>query len=133
MEGTKPRRSVVEQFTRAPRHEPEVEEAQEAYQEARARSREALMLDVRLRDGSIESFDYGHLGRSRYAPQGKFLLRFGKVEIIAEGRNLLRLYTAVTEHRARFIQEGTDAEQDLKPEDAVHVERITITEGEEES
>jgi hypothetical protein len=131
MESTnlKPRRSVVEQITqRVPRHEPEVEESMEAFQEARSRSRESLMLDVRLLDGSIESFDYAHLARAKFLPEGAIVLCFGQNEVKAEGKNLMRLYTAITEHRARFIQEGTEAEQGLKPEDATHIERIVIAE-----
>lgn len=135
MEGTniKPRRSVVEQLARTvPRHEPEVEEAIDAFQEARARSREALMLDVRFTDGTVVSFDYAHLAKSRFLPDGKIVLRFGRDEVTAEGKNLLRLYNAITEHRARFIQQGTDAEEGLKPEDAVHIDRLEIKEGDEE-
>lgn len=134
MEGTnvKPRRSVVEQFTqRAPHHESEIEDTMDAFQEARSRSREALMLDLRFTDGSNESFDYAHLRRASYLPDGAIVLRFGMDEVRAEGKNLKRLYTAITEHRARFIQEGTEAEEGLKPEDATHIERIVITEREE--
>jgi hypothetical protein len=128
---TKPRLSVVEQLAKGqrPRHEPEVEQAVDAYQEARARSREALMLDVRLIDGTIMSFDYAHLAKSRFLPDGKIVLRFGRDEVTAEGKNLLRLYSAITEHRARFIQQGTDAEEGLKGDDAAHIDKIAITEG----
>jgi hypothetical protein len=49
-----------------------------------------------------------------------------------EGRNLSRPRDFVLEHRARFIQEGTDGEEGLKPEDAPHIERIAIREGVEE-
>jgi hypothetical protein len=134
MESTniKPRLSVVEQLAgRGPRHEPEVEEAMDAYQEARARSRESLMLDIRFTDGSIVSFDYAHLGRAKFDPEGAIVLNFGREQVVAEGKNLIRLYTAITEHRARFIQEGTAAEEGLKPDDAAHIERIVITDGEE--
>lgn len=135
MEATnaKPRLSVVEQLARqVPRDEPEVEEAIDAYREARSRSREALMLDVRFTSGRIKSFDYSHLAKSEFLPEGKIVLRFGRDEICAEGKNLLRLYSAITEHRARFIQEGTDAEEQLKAEDAAHIDRIDIREGIEE-
>lgn len=133
MEGIKPR-SAVEQFARrpiTPKHEPEVEEAMEAFQEARARSREALMLDVHLKDGTIESFDYASLRRATYRPDGVLLLRFlGGEEVTAEGRNLSRLRESLTEHRLRYLREGIQAESDLKPEDAPHIERIVIVEGE---
>ena len=136
MEGTevKTRRSAVQQLVDAaqPRHEPEVEQAIDDFQEARARSREALMLDVRLADGKIASFDYGRLADSEFLPEGKFILRFGRKEITAEGKNLLRVYTTITEHRQRSIQEGTDIEEKLKPEDAPHIDKITIRVGVEE-
>jgi len=51
---------------------------------------------------------------------------------IAEGRNLLRLHDSITQHRQRFIQEGTDIERGLKDDDAVHIDRILITEAMEE-
>jgi len=136
MEGTDPkgRRSVVEQFVKktAPRHEPDEEEAMDAFQEARAKSREALMLDVRFTDGTIESFDYASLRRVKYHPDGTLILRFGRDEVTAEGKNLDRLRLAISEHRARFIQQGTETELGIKPEDAAHIERIEIKEGDEE-
>jgi len=100
MEGTdsRRRRSIVEQLAgkTGPRHEPEVEEAMEAFQEARAKSREALMLDVRLTDGTIESFDYASLRRVKYSPDGTLTLRFGRDKIVAEGKNLERLRCAIS-------------------------------------
>jgi len=107
-------------------------DAADGYQEARARSREALMLDVRFKDGMIVSFDYAHLVKSKFLPDGKIVLRFGRDEVTAEGKNLLRLYTTITEHRQRFIHEGTKAEQDLQPEDAPQIDNIAIKEGIEE-
>ncbi|MGJ5813602.1 hypothetical protein [Paludibaculum fermentans] len=104
----------------------------EVFQEARAKSREALMLDVRRHDGAIVSFPYAILRRVVYQPTGEIILRFGSDTVTAEGRNLHRLRDALVEHRARFIQEGTEAEEDGKPEDAAHIERIEIVEGEDE-
>ena len=91
-----------------PKHEPEVEEATESFKEARARSRESVMLDIRLADGTIESFPYAYLTRVRYTPGDVLLMRFGADEVRAEGRNLVRLRDAISEHRMRFIQEGTE-------------------------
>ena len=34
--------------------------------------------------------------------------------------------------RARFIQEGTETEQDITTDDAGHIERIVILEGKDE-
>jgi hypothetical protein len=115
-----------------PRHEKEVEDARESYQQGRANSREAIMLDVKLEDGSIESFPYSLLKRVRYLPGDTLVLRFGDDEVGIEGRNLAHLRDTLAEQRARFIQEGTESEEGLKPEDAAHINRIVITEGEEQ-
>jgi len=116
----------------APRDEPEVEEAKESHQKARTRSREAIMLDVKMADGSIESFPYAWLARIKYQPGDTLTLRFGRNEISIEGRNLSHTRDLLSEHQARFIQEGTEAEQGLKSEDAPHIERIEIKERDEE-
>jgi hypothetical protein len=90
------------------------------------------MLDVILADGTIESFDYGVPKRVTYKPEGTLILRFGKDTATVEGSNLQRVRQAVTEGRARIILEGTEAEEGLKPEDAAHIDRIAIKEGDEE-
>jgi hypothetical protein len=113
-----------------PKSEPEVEEARESFAEARARSRESVMLDIRLANGTVESFPYAYLTRVKYRPGDTLVLRFGADEVKAEGRNLARLRDAISEHRARFIQEGTEYEDGLKPEEAPHIGSIVITEGE---
>src|SRR6266480_4341100 len=68
--------------------EPEVPEARESYQQGRANSREAIMLDVKLEDGTIESFPYSWLKRVKYVPGDTLTLRFDKDEVSIEGRNL---------------------------------------------
>jgi hypothetical protein len=115
-----------------PRHEPEVEEAIETYQEARAQSREATMLDLRMHDGTIISFPYAYLTRVRYYPGDSMDLRFGKDEVRVSGKNLGRLRETITEQRARFIREGKEGEEALKEADEAHVDTIEIIEGEEE-
>ena len=110
--------------------EEEERDRTDAFREARTRSREALMLDVRLKDGTIESFDYGVPKRVTYTAKGLLILRFGRDTITVQGSNLQRVRQAVTEGRARFIQEGTEAEEGQKPEDAAHIERIEIVEWE---
>jgi hypothetical protein len=52
--------------------------------------------------------------------------------IQVEGKRLNRLRDSVSEHRARYIQEGTDAEEGLKPEDAAHIDSILIEDKGEE-
>jgi hypothetical protein len=106
--------------------EPDAEGAGDAYKEARARSREALMLDVFLKDGTVESFDYATPKRATYRPDGTLLLQFGEDGIKIRGRNLERVRVAVTECRLRFIREGTLAEADIHPDDATYIESITV-------
>jgi hypothetical protein len=109
--------------------EEEIKEAADALQHARARSREALMLDVHLKDGTIESFDYSLPKRVTYRPGGSLILQFGQDKIKVKGSNLTEVRQAVTEGRARSIQEGTQAERDIAPEDAALIESIDIEEG----
>jgi hypothetical protein len=125
--------SNVHRFSKAPapRHEPDAAEAFDSFLEARAQSREAVMLDIKLASGRIMSFPYSSLELADYLPDGRLLLDFGKRHVTAEGRNMLRLREIITEHRARFIQEGTDIERGLKEEDAAHIDHIEITEVEE--
>jgi hypothetical protein len=112
----------------------EAEETAEVFQQARAKSREAIMLDIQLTDGTVESFDYGSLRRMKFRPDGSLLMRFGKDEVFVEGRNLERVRELISEHRARKIQEGTDTEsaKATASASAMHIERITITEGDDE-
>ena len=132
-ESSAKRSPIVEQLLRkaAPQHEPEVEEASEAYQEGRARSRRSSMLDFRLLDGTIESFAYAYLTRVRFTPGDIIDMRFGVEEVRVKGKNLSRLRETITEQRTRFIQESADGEEGLKAADEPHVEQILIIEKEE--
>jgi hypothetical protein len=114
-----------------PSADDDANDAAEDFRKARARSREALMLDVRFPDGTIESFDYSLPKRVTYKPDGTLILRFGQDHITVEGSNLHRVRQAVTEGRQKFIQEGTEAEDGIKPEDAAHIERIVFAEEED--
>jgi hypothetical protein len=111
----------------------ESDAAEQALQQARARSREAMMLDVKLKDGTIESFDYSLPKRVTYKPDGTLILRFGDDTIRLGGINLERVRLAVTEGRARLIQVGTQAEEDLKPEEAAHIAWIEIVKRQEQA
>ncbi len=132
-ESSAKRPTIVEQLLRKPslQHEPEVEEATDSYQEARSKSRGTMMLDLRLVNGTIESFAYAYLTRVRFIPDDTIEMRFGKDEVRVSGRNLYRLFETITEQRTRFIQECADGEEALKPADAAHVDHIEIVEGEE--
>ena len=112
--------------------ESENSEAEDALQKARVRSREALMLDVKLKDGTIESFDYSLPKRVTYKPDGTLIIRIGKSKIEMGGSALEEMRQAVTEGRAKLIQVGTQAEEELKPENKAHVDWLKITEGEDD-
>jgi hypothetical protein len=129
----KKRSPIVEQLLKnpLPQHEPEVEEAMDSFQEGRSRSRATTMLDLRMLDGSIESFAYAYLTRVQFKPEDTIAMRFGKDEVRVSGRNLYRLFETITEQRTRFIQEGAEGEEGLKPVDAAHVDQIEIVEGDE--
>lgn len=114
-------------YVRKPSSESEeTKDAAEPIQEARARSRAAFMLNVRLKDGTIEMFDYASLRRGTYKPDGTLALHFGEDTVNIKGTGLERLRIDIAEHRVRLIQEGIQAEQDANPEEATFIERIEI-------
>jgi hypothetical protein len=131
-----PTRAVlaVNKYTRnnPPRREADEGEALDAYENAHAVSREAIMLELRLKTGEIVSFPYSSLRMARYSPQGTVELRFDGNRVTAEGTNLRLLHDSIIQHRQRFIQEGTDAEKGAKSDDTAHIDRIVITEESEE-
>ena len=114
----------------APRHEPEVEEAQSLKE-----SRPAIptpMLDVTFRDGRIRSFNYAYLSEVAFVPGDTLTLRFSNgTVLVAEGRGLARHRQQVRLHRADEIRESTESELALEAEGLSQVERISITEGDE--
>jgi hypothetical protein len=91
------------------------------------------MLDVVFRSGSIVSFSYAYLTRIDFEPADRLALHFGDDVVVIEGRNLRNLREKVRMHKASEIQEGTDAEDALKPESASHIERIRIVDAGEVS
>jgi hypothetical protein len=128
------RRSAVETILKSSAISADASDAEsrDVYQEARPRSREDIMLDIRFADGRIVTFSYAYFTRMEYQPGDTLRLWFGGAEVEVKGRRLARLRETLAEHRARSIQEGTEAEEGLKPEDAAHIERIEIQEESEE-
>lgn len=116
----------AKKYTKAVMPRGDAEEESDAMKEARAKSREALMLDVILKDGTVESFDYATPKRATLRPDGTLLLQFGEDGIKIEGRNLERVRLLVTECRLRSISEGTQAEADIHPDDATHIASISV-------
>ena len=112
--------------------EPE-ESVREAYDERPRRSDDDLMLDVRFSDGSRSALNYGYLVRIDYQPSDQLKLMFGLDTVVVEGRRLLPLYELLRRHRAKYVQEGTAAEDGLKPEEAPHIDRINFEKGKEDA
>lgn len=101
-----------------------------AYQRARERSDERLMLKLIFATGRSVSLSYAYLTQVEFNPGDVLGIRFGRVVVTVSGRRLERIAEDLLEHRVRHIQEGTEAEEGLKPADAAHVDEIKI-EGDE--
>jgi hypothetical protein len=115
----------------APRHEPEVEDAglRDAFEDEstpKSRGRAAIMLDLRKADGQRHAMSYAYLTRIDYDPGDRMKLHFAGEVVQIQGRRLRPLYQRLLEHRVHAIQEGTDAEEGLKPDEATHIERLEI-------
>ncbi len=104
----------------------------EAYATGRRQTQDDLMLDVRFSNGSRCALSYSFLVKIEYLPADQVKLRFGLDTVLVEGRRLLPLYEMLRRHRTRFVQEGTVAEDELKPEEASHIDLIQLTQNKEE-
>jgi hypothetical protein len=131
MDAIKPKPSAIDRILgkTAPRLEPEDADVRAAFDEVRApksRGREGIMLDVRKADGQCYGMSYAYLTRIDFEPGDRMKLHFAGDVVQMEGRRLRSLYRRLLEHRVDAIQEGTDAEDDLKPEDAAHIDRLEL-------
>jgi hypothetical protein len=133
MDATKPLPSAIERILgraqannepEAP-DDPDVREAFGEVRAPRSRGREALMLDVRRANGQCHGMTYAYLIRVDYEPGDLLKLHFADAVVQIGGRRLEALYRLL-EHRVDAIQEGTDAEEGLKAEDASHIDRIEL-------
>jgi len=112
-----------------PKHEPEVEEAERTLKEIRG-SVPTPMLDLAFRDGRVRSFSYAYLSDVDFMPGDMLTLRFTSGALVhVEGRNLARLRQSVRLHRADEIRESSDTEVMQDGQDVAQVDRIQITEG----
>jgi len=104
------------------------ENTREPFDESRPRSREDIMLDVRLNDGHRKGFSYSYLVTVEYEPKDVIQVEFATGVVRIEGRRLVRLYDSLLQHRARYVQEGNESEDGLKLEESAHIDAITIEE-----
>jgi hypothetical protein len=105
------------------------EDKAEAYDEARVRSRDNLMLEFRFADGKRSGFSYVGLSETDFDPGEEFetiTLRFSNANVIVNGQALAELYEKLLDQRTRFIQEGTGSDQDSRSQHTPFVERIQI-------
>ena len=120
--------SVLDKLgARAPGPEPPDDDSDESVRESFSGTRpnsDDLMLDVRMSDGCRCALSYGTLFKVDYTPSDEIRLAFAGEVLVIEGRRLLPLYELLRRHRVKFIQEGTAAEDGLKPEDASHIDQI---------
>jgi hypothetical protein len=119
--------SVIERLAGRPLKEspPTTEDgARDSFSFSRVSDEDDLMLDVRLRDGSRYAFPYGTLLKVDFSPKDELKLAFAASVVVIEGRRLLPLYDLLRRHKAKFVQEGTEAEDGLKPENAAHIDHI---------
>ncbi|MCA2968479.1 MAG: hypothetical protein INH43_08190 [Acidobacteriaceae bacterium] len=91
-----------------------------------------LMLDVRFKDGTRCALAYGTLMKIFFSPADQLKLAFASGIVVIEGRRLITLYDLLRRHRARYVQEGTLAEEGLKPEDSAHIDHIHFENPEED-
>ena len=125
--------SVLERLGGRSPEPPESDDAvREAFSFSRLNNEDDLMLDVRLSDGSRCALSYGTLFKVDYRPADELKLAFAGETVVIEGRRLLPLYELLRRHRAKFVQEGTAAEDGLKPEDAAHIDNIHFEKSEED-
>jgi hypothetical protein len=115
----------------SPRHEPEVEEAQDALKEVRL-AIPTPMLDVVFRNGKVRSFSYAYLAEVEFEPGDTLTLKFTSgPTVVAEGRGLKQYRQSVRLHRLNELREETESELALDRDGISQVEKISIVEGDE--
>lgn len=93
----------------------------------------ALMLELRLRDGSMTAFGYGWLDRLEWDPSKGITLYFGQRKVKIAGRNLnaeqrptVQLVAGLVRHRVPWVQQASGPEVMEAPVRATVVETITL-------
>lgn len=110
--------SVLDRYIKArPNHDSAPDESEEvddlgAFGWLRGIRDRAIMLELRLRDGSIEAFGLAWLEQVKFNPSEGVLLRFGGKNVHILGRHLnseirpnVRLFSGIVRHRVPWIQE----------------------------
>lgn len=93
----------------------------------------SIMLELRLKDGSVTSFCYAWLKKATFNPSEGITLDFSGESVKITGRNLdaelgprIRLFNGILRHRVTWIQQADGAEEISAGPSTVVIEEITI-------
>jgi hypothetical protein len=93
----------------------------------------AIMLELRLKDGSVRAFGNSWLERVEFDPSEGYSLYFGSHVVRIEGRNLaqevrpnVRLLDGLMRHRIVWLREFSEPEVMRAGADALVIESISI-------
>jgi hypothetical protein len=107
---------------------PSMQEEEDGKQFEDARSRDNLNLEIRFSDGKRKFFSLVGL-EAEFDPGDSvdtLTLHFVRADAVVKGRALLSLYEKLLDQRARFIQQGTEADGELLDPNVPYVEQIEI-------
>lgn len=113
--------------------EPEAEENLTAFGYLRGVKERALMLEMRLKDGSSVAYSYALLDRASFDPSDGIRLHFPRTEIVIRGRGLnqpagpgAKLFDLLLRQRVTWIQEASRGDVLSQRTEKTIVEAIAI-------
>ncbi len=93
----------------------------------------ALMLELRMRDGSSHAFGYAYLAQASFDPSAGITLHFGGSTVHIIGTNLgvevrpnVRLFQSLLRHRVPWIRETERGESFLASAKSMTIDEIRI-------
>lgn len=136
----KPRNdSVLERYTgrtaagEASTPEPEATEDYGVFGWVRGLRDRSIMLELRLKDGSVTSFGYAWLKKAVFDPSEGITLDFSGETVRITGRNLdaelgprVRLFNGILRHRVTWIQQADGVAEISAGRAAVLIETIEV-------
>ena len=102
-------------------------EGYRAYGLARSPREQVFMLEFRLRTGEVVAFGYPWLQRAGYDPSVGVTLHFSGARVEVRGRNLGKLFAAVSRHRVRWIGEADRPTAQLAPDGEAVVTGLAVS------
>jgi hypothetical protein len=92
----------------------------------------ALMLELRMKDGSSTAFNYNYLAKAIFDPSEGITLQFGASPVHIVGTNLnaevrpnVRLFQSILRHRVAWIQEADGLASLAAISSSVVIDQIT--------